>query len=76
MASTETQSPLLAPPQATRPRIGMLGVMQDLYDEMLPGITARQAAYGEAVAAALAEVADVDAGEPVKDRAGHRDARA
>ena len=44
--------------------------MQDLYDEMLPGITARQAAYGEEVAAALAEVADVDAGEPVKDRPG------
>ncbi len=48
----------------------MLGVMQDLYDAMLPGITARQAAYGEAVAAALAEVADVDPGEPVKDRPG------
>jgi len=48
----------------------MLGVMQDLYDAMLPGITARQGAYGEAVAAALAEVADVDPGEPVKDRAG------
>jgi L-arabinose isomerase len=70
MASTETQSPVLAPPQATRPRIGMLGVMQDLYDAMLPGITARQADYGREVAAALADVADVDAGEPVKDRAG------
>ena len=37
MASTETQSPMLAPPQATARAIGMLGVMQDLYDEMLPG---------------------------------------
>ena len=49
--------------------------MQELYDEMLPGITERQAAYAEEVAAALAEVADVDAGAPVKDRDGHRAAR-
>jgi L-arabinose isomerase len=70
MASTETEAPTFALPQATRPRIGMLGVMQDLYDVMLPGITARQAGYAADVAAALAEVADVDPGEPVKDRAG------
>ena len=44
--------------------------MQDLYDEMLPGITDRQAAYAEEVSASLAEVADVDAGSPVKDREG------
>ena len=28
-----------------RPRIGLLGIMQELYDEMIPGITERQAAY-------------------------------
>ena len=28
-----------------RPRIGLLGIMQALYDDMLPGITERQAAY-------------------------------
>ena len=44
--------------------------MQALYDEMLPGITERQGAYAEEVAAALAEVADVDVGAPVKDRDG------
>ena len=54
----------------SKPRIGMLPVMQGLYDEMLPGITERQGAYAEEVAAALAEVADVDAGAPVKDRDG------
>ena len=53
MASTETQPPVLAPPPATRPRVGMLGVMQELYDDMLPGITERQAAYAGDVAAAL-----------------------
>jgi L-arabinose isomerase len=68
MASTDTQPLVLAPPPLTPPRVGMLGVMQDLYDVMLPGITARQAAYASDVAAALAAVADVDAGEPAKDR--------
>ena len=36
------------------PRIGVLGVMQALYDEMLPGITERQAAYARELGAALA----------------------
>ena len=52
-----------------RPRIGLLGIMQGLYDEMLPGITERQAAYAREVAAGLSEVADVEVGAPVKDRA-------
>jgi L-arabinose isomerase len=51
-----------------RPRIGLLGIMQALYDEMLPGITDRQAAYAREVGAALADVADVVVGSPVKDR--------
>src|SRR4051794_30941171 len=53
-----------------RPRIALLGVMQGLYDAMLPGITERQAAYAREVAAALRDVADVEVTEPVKDRAG------
>jgi len=69
MASTDIQPLELAPPQAAKPRLGLLGVMQDLYDAMLPGITERQGAYAEAVAAALAPVADVDAGAPARDRA-------
>jgi L-arabinose isomerase len=53
---------------AARPRIGLLGIMQALYDEMLPGITERQAAYARHLAAVLADVADVDVLPPVKDR--------
>jgi L-arabinose isomerase len=52
-----------------RPRIGLLGVMQSLYDDMLPGIAERQAAYAREVAAALSPVADVEVAPPVKERA-------
>jgi L-arabinose isomerase len=51
-----------------RPRIGLLGIMQSLYDEMLPGIAERQAAYAAEVAAALEAVADVHVTAPVKER--------
>jgi L-arabinose isomerase len=52
-----------------RPRIGLLGVMQELYDDMLPGITERQAAYAGDVAAALAGVADMQVAAPARNRA-------
>jgi L-arabinose isomerase len=52
-----------------RPRIGLLGIMQSLYDEMLPGIAERQAAYAREVAEALSGVADVEVAPPVKERA-------
>jgi L-arabinose isomerase len=39
-----------------KPRIGLLGIMQSLYDDMLPGITERQAAYAAELGAALGEV--------------------
>jgi L-arabinose isomerase len=55
--------------EPARPRIGLLGVMQSLYDDMLPGITERQAAYAQEVAAALAGVCDVEVAPPVKERA-------
>jgi L-arabinose isomerase len=43
--------------------------MQALYDDMLPGITERQAGYAREIGQALGEVADVVVGPPVKDRA-------
>jgi L-arabinose isomerase len=52
-----------------RPRVGLLGIMQSLYDEMLPGITERQAAYAAELAGALADVAEVEVAPPVKERA-------
>jgi L-arabinose isomerase len=51
-----------------RPRIGLLGIMQSLYDDMLPGIAERQADYAAQVAGALADVADVEVTAPVKER--------
>jgi L-arabinose isomerase len=70
MASAETQAIDTADGVQTKPRIGLLGIMQSLYDEMLPGITERQAAYAAEVAAALADVAEVEVAPPVKDRDG------
>jgi L-arabinose isomerase len=69
MASTETQPVQDGQLVQTRPRIGLLGIMQALYDDMLPGITERQAAYAAEVAAALGDLVDVDVAPPVKDRA-------
>ena len=48
------------------PRIGILGIMQDLYDEMIPGIAERQAGYAAELAARLAGVAECVPGRPVK----------
>lgn len=42
-----------------KPVIGFLGIMQELYDKMLPGITERQEGYAREVAGRLAGVADV-----------------
>ncbi len=50
------------------PRIGLLGIMQELYDEMLPGITDRQADYARAVADQLGPVAEVTFHRPARDR--------
>jgi L-arabinose isomerase len=50
------------------PRIGILGIMQDLYDEMIPGIAERQAGYAAELAARLAGVAECVPGPPVKYR--------
>jgi len=52
-----------------KPRIGLMGIMQDLYDAMLPGITERQSNYARAVAAQLSDVADVVFPRAVRNRA-------
>jgi L-arabinose isomerase len=53
-----------------RPRIGVLGIMQALYDHMIPGITERQGRYAQDIADRLgaAGVADFVVGPPVKSR--------
>ena len=47
-----------APVGPTKPRIGLLGIMQGLYDAMLPGIDERQGAYAQELGAALGDVAE------------------
>lgn len=56
-----------------KPRIGLLGIMQALYDDMIPGIAERQDRYAHDIAEQLADLADWTIGRPVKDR---RDAEA
>ena len=51
-----------------KPRIGVLGIMQDLYDDMIPGIAQRQAGYAAELAAALADVGEFVPSEPIKYR--------
>jgi L-arabinose isomerase len=69
MASTEARVASGERLVRARPRIGVLGIMQALYDEMLPGITERQAAYAAEVAGALGDDVEVAVAPPVKDRA-------
>ncbi len=52
----------------SKPRIGLLGIMQELYDEMLPGITERQGEYAREVARALGPAAEVIFGRPARNR--------
>src|SRR5436305_2601471 len=52
----------------TKPRIGLLGIMQELYDDMIPGITEHQAQYAAGVADRLAAVADVSCTRPARNR--------
>jgi L-arabinose isomerase len=41
-----------------KPRIGILGIMQDLYDDMVPGIAQRLEGYAAEIAAHLSDVAE------------------
>jgi L-arabinose isomerase len=51
-----------------RPRIGILGIMQDLYDEMIPGIARRQEGYAAELAADLGDLGEFIPSRPVKYR--------
>ena len=51
-----------------KPRIGLLGIMQELYDDMVPGITERQAGFAREVGERLAEVAEVEFARPARNR--------
>ena len=50
------------------PRIGLLGIMQELYDDMIPGITEHQAQYASRVAKRLADVAAVTFTRPARNQ--------
>jgi L-arabinose isomerase len=51
-----------------KPRIGILGIMQDLYDDMIPGIAQRQEGYAAELAAQLADVAEFIPSKAIKYR--------
>jgi L-arabinose isomerase len=51
-----------------RPRIGLLGIMQELYDEMIPGITDHQTRYAADVAQRLGAAGDVIFTAPARNR--------
>ena len=51
-----------------KPKIGLLGIMQELYDDMLPGITERQANYAREIVKQLSDVADVVFATPARVR--------
>ena len=51
-----------------RPRVGLLGIMQELYDDMIPGITDTQGAYARKIVDQLEEVVDVTFEGPARNR--------
>jgi L-arabinose isomerase len=51
-----------------KPRVGILGIMQDLYDDMIPGIAQRQEGYAGEISAHLADMAEFIPSKPVKYR--------
>jgi L-arabinose isomerase len=51
-----------------KPRIGILGIMQDLYDDMIPGIAQRQEGYAAELAAHLSDVGEFIPGKAIKYR--------
>jgi L-arabinose isomerase len=50
------------------PRIGLLGIMQELYDDMIPGITEHQARYARDVSERLKGAAEVVFTRPARNR--------
>ena len=51
-----------------QPKIGLLGIMQELYDDMIPGITDHQAEYARNVTKQLSGVAEVLFPRPARNR--------
>ncbi len=51
-----------------KPKIGLLGIMQELYDDMLPGITERQSGYAHEIADHLGDAANVVFTGPARNR--------
>lgn len=54
--------------EGDRPRVALLGIMQELYDDMLPGITDRQGRYAQKIADQLSDVVDVTFQDPARTR--------
>src|SRR5208337_4351026 len=52
-----------------RPRIGLLGIMQELYDAMIPRITEHQAAFAAELVQRCAPVAELHFSRPARDQA-------
>lgn len=50
------------------PSIGVLGIMQELYDKSLPGITERQENYARKVCDQLSEIADISFPRAARNR--------
>jgi L-arabinose isomerase len=51
-----------------QPRVGLLGIMQELYDEMIPGITEHQASYARDVGERLRGAAELVFTRPARNR--------
>ncbi len=52
-----------------KPKIGLLGIMQELYDKSIPDITKRQEGYARNICAQLSDVADWDFPKAARNRA-------
>lgn len=52
----------------SKPKIGVLGIMQELYDKSLPGITERQEKYARNVCKQLSDVAEWDFPKAARNR--------
>ncbi|HKJ32718.1 MAG TPA: L-fucose/L-arabinose isomerase family protein [Balneolales bacterium] len=51
-----------------KPRIGLLGIMQELYDKSLPGITKRQEGYAHEICDQLSDIADWEFPKAARNR--------
>ncbi len=52
-----------------KPKIGLLGIMQELYDKSIPNITKRQEGYARNICDQLSDVADWDFPKAARNRA-------